>query len=97
MKTATISTLKAKLSEHIAYVKRGEEIIVTERGKPVARLIPIPKEVSEDARIARLVAKGLARPGNPAKLREYLANIETFQVSEEAVIRAFREDREESG
>jgi prevent-host-death family protein len=95
MKTATITTLKAKLSEHIAHVKRGEEIIVTERGKPVARLIPIPKEVSEDTRIARLVAKGLMRPGNPKLLREYLANIEPIQVSEEAFRRAFEEERED--
>ncbi len=62
MRTAGIAQLKAKLSEHIAYVKRGEEVVITERGKPVARIVPIPPaETDEGARIQRLVARGLLK------------------------------------
>ena len=40
MKTVNIGDLKAKLSAHIQLVKDGEEILVCERNKPVARTIP---------------------------------------------------------
>jgi len=37
-----VRELKAKLSEYLGRVERGEVIDVTHRGKPVARLVPIP-------------------------------------------------------
>ncbi|MGH2359235.1 MAG: type II toxin-antitoxin system Phd/YefM family antitoxin [bacterium] len=57
-----IAVLKAKLSEHLDAVKAGEEIIVTERGEPIARLLPIAQEESLEVRMIRLVAAGLVRP-----------------------------------
>ena len=41
MSTLSVSELKARLSEQIRRVKAGEEIVVTERGMPVARLVPL--------------------------------------------------------
>ena len=41
MKSAAVSKLKATLSEHLARVKAGEEVVVTERGKPIARIVPL--------------------------------------------------------
>jgi prevent-host-death family protein len=40
MKTTTVSKLKASLSEYLRSVKAGEEVLVTERGRPVAKLTP---------------------------------------------------------
>ena len=40
MKTATVSKLKASLSEYLRQVKAGEEVLVTERGRPIAKLTP---------------------------------------------------------
>jgi len=40
-------------------VKEGEEVVVTDHGKPVARLVPIDRGTD---RLAELVAAGLARP-----------------------------------
>ena len=40
-RSATVSKLKATLSEHLARVKAGEEVIITERGKPIAKIVPI--------------------------------------------------------
>ena len=40
MKTATVSKLKASLSEYLRQVKAGEEVLVTERGRPIAKLAP---------------------------------------------------------
>ncbi|HEY0168914.1 MAG TPA: type II toxin-antitoxin system prevent-host-death family antitoxin [Jatrophihabitans sp.] len=36
-----ISRLRAELSGWIEHVRTGEEVVITERGVPVARLLPI--------------------------------------------------------
>lgn len=36
-----ISRLRAELSGWIGHVRAGEEVVITERGVPVARLLPI--------------------------------------------------------
>ena len=41
MKTAAVSELKARLSKYLDRVKAGEEVLITDRGNPVARLTPI--------------------------------------------------------
>lgn len=62
MKRVPIASLKARLSEHLKAVRAGEEIIVTDRGRPVARLTPLAGERREDARLTELIQAGLARP-----------------------------------
>jgi prevent-host-death family protein len=41
---APIQTTKAKLSELIRKVQRGEDVVITQRGEPVARLVPYHQE-----------------------------------------------------
>jgi prevent-host-death family protein len=53
-----VRDLKARLSEYLRAVKRGESIEITERGKVVARLIPAT--ASLDERLHATVAAGLA-------------------------------------
>ncbi|KPK46431.1 MAG: hypothetical protein AMK74_00005, partial [Nitrospira bacterium SM23_35] len=43
MKTAAVSELKARLSEYLNQVKAGMEVLITDRGKPVARLVPLSR------------------------------------------------------
>ena len=61
MRVLPITRLKAELSEHLRHVKEGEEIIVTERGRPVARLVPIEAGEEPEADLADLEAAGLVR------------------------------------
>ena len=42
MKAAKVSELKAGLSKYLARVKRGEQVVITERGRPIAKLVPLP-------------------------------------------------------
>ena len=42
VKAAKVSELKAGLSKYLARVKRGEQVVITERGRPVAKLVPLP-------------------------------------------------------
>ena len=41
MKTVGVAELKAKLSEHLRRVKRGEHLVIEERGTPTAEIQPI--------------------------------------------------------
>jgi len=61
MRTVNIADLKARLSAHIRYVQRGEEVLVCERNKPVARIIPCNlKDYSEQEK--ELIARGVMTP-----------------------------------
>ncbi len=62
MMQASIAALKARLSEYLQAVKGGEEVIVTERGKPVARLGPISVGEQRDVQLNRLIRAGLIHP-----------------------------------
>ena len=46
MKRATISQLKGRLSEHLRAAEAGETIEVMDRARPIARVVPIERDVS---------------------------------------------------
>jgi prevent-host-death family protein len=49
MRQINISKLRSHLPAYLGKVKRGEELLVTSRGKAVARLMPV-QDQREDAR-----------------------------------------------
>jgi prevent-host-death family protein len=59
-----IRDLKNGLSRYIDQVREGGEVIVTDRGQPVARLSAIDRPTS---RLSELVMSGLVRPPNRTK------------------------------
>ena len=62
MKRATISQAKNRLSELLAQVKRGETVLILERDRPIARIVPIEtSEREEDERLADLERRGIVR------------------------------------
>jgi prevent-host-death family protein len=61
--TASVVDLKARLSEYLRLVKAGREIVVTERGVPVARLLPLDDAERKSSRRTRLARDGTLRPG----------------------------------
>ena len=60
MRTTGIADLKASLSETLARVKAGEEILVTEHGRPIARIVPLSSAAPEAA-TDELVRAGVLR------------------------------------
>lgn len=48
MKTATIANTKSHLSALLAEVEAGGEVVITRRGKPVARLVAEPRSTPFD-------------------------------------------------
>ena len=60
MKKATIAEAKNQLSALIDRVRHGETIVITDRGRPVARLVSALTGTAEDpdGRLARLERRG---------------------------------------
>jgi prevent-host-death family protein len=51
-----------QFSKAMKAVKAGKEVILTERGKPIAVIKPLEQAKGEDAIIQRLEAEGILRP-----------------------------------
>ena len=65
MTSAPVAKLKATLSEYLARVKAGEEVIVTERGKPIAKIVPFGRgEAEVPTHLLELARAGLVRLGS---------------------------------
>lgn len=45
--TVGVRELKARLSEYLREIKRGNTIVITEHGKPVGRLVPSAQPLAE--------------------------------------------------
>lgn len=60
MKTATITEAKNQLSALLDRVRHGETIVITDRGRPVARLVSALTGAADDpeGRLARLERRG---------------------------------------
>jgi antitoxin (DNA-binding transcriptional repressor) of toxin-antitoxin stability system len=91
MKAVKVAELKAKLSAHLRYVRNGEEVIVCDRDKPIARISPIRADEHSE-RMQRLIARGIVDP--PAKRGPNKWPQPPGNVSAEAIERMWREDRE---
>ena len=64
MPTAAVSELKARLSEYLNKVKAGAEVLITDRGKPVARLVPLHRTKNMRGSLTRMQKQGLIRLGS---------------------------------
>jgi len=55
--TVGIRDLKAQLSSYVRQVKAGSMVVITERGKPVGRIVPLSPSV--ETRMQGLIRAGL--------------------------------------
>lgn len=58
MASAGIADLKARLSSYLKQVKAGHEVLITERGVPVAKLVPLEFSERRGSRRERLAKEG---------------------------------------
>ena len=63
MHTTTVSRLKTSLSAYLRRVKAGEEVVITEHGRPIARLLPLASPESVPEHVKDLEARGLLKRG----------------------------------
>lgn len=92
MSTVGVRELKNRLTHYLGRAKRGEEVVVTERGRPVAILqsihaVQAPKSL--DARLAKLATSGLVT----LPTGRLLKRVRRVHVSGPPVSRTIVEDR----
>lgn len=98
MSTASISEAKAKLSALLDRVKAGETVTITDRGVPVAQLVPLNggAEIDWDARLESLERRGLVRrPKRKPDMKAFLEAHPPVKF-EGSVLEALLEERRES-
>ncbi len=70
MLKTSMTELKRSLSAYLRDVKAGEEVLITDRGRPIARLVPVDDTVSsvvqadsEERRLEELERRGIIKRG----------------------------------
>ncbi len=94
MESTSIGIREAKihLSRLLKMVKQGKEIILTEHGQPVGKIVPIPeKSLPLEARIQKLENKGVIEPDMKKKPKKIPLPI---SIANGLAQRYLREDRD---
>lgn len=81
--TTGIRELKEQLSAYIRRVKSGETIVITERGKPVGRLVPYSDSLADKLEAMQEAGfigwngqlLGEVEPGVPNKGKQLISNL----------------------
>ena len=92
MATVGVRDLKNRLTHYLGRARRGEEVVVTERGRPVAILASIEsieRPQSLQARFAKLAASGLVILPTAKRL----TRVRRVRASGQPVSRTILEDR----
>lgn len=95
MKTVTVSKLKASLSEYLRQVKAGEEVLVTERGRPIAKLTPAAISDTLPEHLVEMEKQGLVKLGS-GKLPKDFWDLPRPKDPKGLVVKAVLQEREES-
>lgn len=61
IRTVSVTELKARLSAFLDIIRRGDEVLVTDRGRPIARLAPVTGARSAEGRREELLRTGRLR------------------------------------
>jgi prevent-host-death family protein len=73
MKQVQASAAKAHLAELLDEVERGETIVITRHGKPIARLVPDEDKRDEQARRAMAEVREMRKTAPRVNAEEILA------------------------
>lgn len=94
MQTVNIADLKNNLSAWLEQVRNGEELIVKDRNRPIARLMPLSPINDLDSEEESLVAAGLMRLPLEEKSNDFL-NYPAPEVPPDAIRAGIRAERDE--
>lgn len=93
MKTATVSKLKASLSEYLRQVKAGEEVLVAERGRPIAKLSPPGRKNTLPQHLIEMEKQGLVKLGS-GELPKNFWNLPRPRDPKGSVLKSLLQERE---
>ncbi|HEX5051858.1 MAG TPA: type II toxin-antitoxin system prevent-host-death family antitoxin [Planctomycetota bacterium] len=93
MKTTAVASLKAKLSRYLRLVKTGEEILITERNVPVAKIVPVTALGADLESLRDLERQGLVRLGS-GRLPKDFWKLPRGKDARSTASRAVRQERD---
>ncbi len=93
MRSTNIADLRNRLTQYLKAVRAGEEIIVRDRQRPIAKIVPFTPHGDEEDD-ADLVAAGVIRKGT-GKLPPSFWRTRGAGVPLEVAVAAVRADRDE--
>jgi len=98
MKKASITEAKNHLSALIDGLKGGSPVLIVDRGRPVARLEPVPagREPDHDGRLSRLIREGIVRPGRTPLSRALFTDQPPRPKGGASAVAALIEERREN-
>jgi prevent-host-death family protein len=88
-----VSELKARLSEFLGQAKTESEILITDRGRLVARLVPISGASMGKESLLALEKRGLIKIGS-GKLPENFRKMPRAEDRQGLVLKALLEERQ---
>jgi prevent-host-death family protein len=91
MRSTNIADLRNRLAQYLKEVRAGEEIVVRDRQRPIAKIVPFTVDQDDDA---ALVAAGLMRKGT-GKIAASFWTTRRSRLSLDAIVTAVRADRDE--
>ncbi|MBA2341731.1 MAG: type II toxin-antitoxin system prevent-host-death family antitoxin [Pyrinomonadaceae bacterium] len=94
MRTVNIADLKNNLSAHLERVRAGEELLVKDRNRPIAKLVPLAAGEDLDEEEMELAAAGLVRLPTASLPRSFW-KMPAPQVSLEDAVAAVTAERDE--
>lgn len=89
-----IARLKARLSHYLEIARHGDEVVITDRGRPVAKLVPLGGAERAQSRRVRLARAGLLMLGT-GRLRPALRKPPQGPSTGAGVLRAMLAERAE--
>ncbi len=90
----TVTKLKASLSAYLRRVKAGDEVLVTERGRVIAKLSPAERPAGIPERLLEMERQGRVRIGT-LKLPKDFWDLPRPKDPKGLVVKAILEEREE--
>lgn len=93
MSTQTVGSreLKVRLGTYLRRVQQGHRLVVTDRGRPVAEMVPVTDASSLDGILAEMEARGEIR----LPVRKVLTDVRPVANRGAAASDAVGEDRED--
>ncbi len=96
METVNIARLRNALCAYLARVQAGEEFLVKDRERAIARLLPLRQDAAEDDEAVRLAAAGILRlPEHPQPSFAELQKLKVGRGSRRRALAAVLAERSE--
>jgi prevent-host-death family protein len=90
-----VALLKAQLSRYLEVAKHGEDVVITDRGRPVAKLVALRGSEDGASRRQRLARAGVLTLGAGRIRRSFFKPLRGSAAIGDAVLRALLEERAE--